>query len=91
MLVVPGAAGGEFLGGLVTRLLRLKVKGMLRMCALLSLIVGLFAILLVVIGCESPPLAGVNVQYFNRCVIIVAGLSAGTIGLSCLSVCVHDQ
>ena len=62
LVAVPGAAGGQFIGGIICKKWKLKVKGMLR----LNVIVCILALLLdavVWIRCDLEDIAGVNVGY----------------------------
>ena len=63
--VVPGAAGGHILGGLLVRFLKLKVRGILRMCAGFTLIASISGFVYLA-NCSIPNMAGVNVNYTNR-------------------------
>ena len=61
-VVVPGIVAGNLLGGLVTKKMDLKVRGMLRLCILLCLLcVG--ASFFALIRCDDAKLAGVGVTY----------------------------
>ncbi|XP_071143715.1 solute carrier organic anion transporter family member 4C1-like isoform X2 [Mytilus edulis] len=62
LMAVPGAAGGQFIGGLVCKRWKLKIQGMLR----LNIIVCIAAMILdtvVWIRCPEDSVAGVNIQY----------------------------
>ena len=62
LVAVPGAAGGQFIGGIICKKWKLKVKGMLR----LNVIVCILALLLdavVWVRCDLEDIAGVNVGY----------------------------
>jgi hypothetical protein len=61
-MAVPGAAGGQFIGGLVCKRWKLRIQGMLR----LNIILCVAAMLLdtvVWIRCPEDTVAGVNTQY----------------------------
>ncbi|XP_062608330.1 solute carrier organic anion transporter family member 4C1-like isoform X1 [Saccostrea cucullata] len=65
VVAVPGAAGGQFVGGIICKKWKLKVQGMLR----LNVIVCIMALLLdgvVWVRCDLEDIAGVNVGYFQR-------------------------
>ncbi|KAL3892413.1 hypothetical protein ACJMK2_004623 [Sinanodonta woodiana] len=64
IVVVPGAAGGNFVGGLVCKCLKLKVKGMTRVSFIGCLLTSLFFAVLF-LRCEQSKMAGVNHQYSN--------------------------
>lgn len=62
LVAVPGAAGGQFVGGIICKKWKLKVKGMLR----LNVIVCIIALLLdavVWVRCDLEDIAGVTVGY----------------------------
>ena len=62
LMAVPGAAGGQFIGGLVCKRWKLRIQGMLR----LNIILCVAAMLLdtvVWIRCPEDTVAGVNTQY----------------------------
>lgn len=62
LMAVPGAAGGQFIGGLVCKRWKLKIQGMIR----LNIIVCITAMVLdslVWIRCPEDIVAGVNIQY----------------------------
>lgn len=62
LIAVPGAAGGQFVGGIICKKWKLKVKGMLR----LNVIVCIIALLLdavVWVRCDLEDIAGVTIGY----------------------------
>ena len=65
IVVVPGAAGGQVLGGLIPKWLNLKMRGLIMQ----SLICSLVAVALsfqFLLKCSTPSIAGVTVEYFNE-------------------------
>lgn len=69
LVAVPGAAGGQFVGGIICKKMKLKVKGMLR----LNVIVCILALLLdavVWVRCDLEDIAGVTVGYNQGYAII---------------------
>lgn len=60
-LILVGSFG-MFLGGLLVKLLRLEMLGMTRLCAIVSLLSGLFGIAFLA-GCPETQLAGLQVSY----------------------------
>ncbi|XP_074652726.1 solute carrier organic anion transporter family member 4C1-like [Tubulanus polymorphus] len=61
-VVVPGAAGALLLGGVISKKLELKVRGMLRLCAL-SITVAVLASAVFFARCDAPKIAGINHPY----------------------------
>ncbi|XP_048780929.2 solute carrier organic anion transporter family member 4C1-like isoform X3 [Ostrea edulis] len=62
LIAVPGAAGGQFVGGMICKRWKLKVRGMLR----LNVIVCVIALLLdavIWVRCDLQDIAGVSVGY----------------------------
>ena len=64
-VVIPGAAGGQLLGGLVPRWLNLKLRGLLLQCAICAFLSWLL-VFQFLLRCEMPKIAGLSVPYFNR-------------------------
>lgn len=64
-LAVPGAAGGNFVGGFLIRCLKLKIRGQLRACVVLSLICALL-VLSFLMRCSDIYIAGVTSPYNNQ-------------------------
>ncbi|XP_055958060.1 solute carrier organic anion transporter family member 4C1 [Patella vulgata] len=60
--VVPSAAAGQFLGGYITRRLKLDIRGTLRLC-IIAMFASLFGCAILWIKCNSEEIAGVNVPY----------------------------
>lgn len=65
VVVVPGAAGGHFLGGLLPKLLNLRIKGLMLFLILCS-VLGIVFFPIFMLTCDMPEITGVNVHYFNR-------------------------
>ena len=63
-LAVPGAAGGQFLGGLICKLAKLKIRGMLKLCMGLCMCCLLF-VLPILAYCSTTAVAGVTVTYLT--------------------------
>ena len=64
LVVVPGAAGGQILGGLIPKWLKLRMRGLLLQC----LVCGVLSIFLsgqFLLRCSTPDIAGVTVDYWN--------------------------
>ena len=66
--MIPGAAGGQLLGGLVPKILNLKLRGLLVQCVTCAGI-GFLLTFQFLLRCQMPKIAGLSVQYFNRWVI----------------------
>lgn len=66
-LILVGSFG-MFLGGLLVKLLRLEMLGMTRLCAIVSLLSGLFGIAFLA-GCPETQLAGLQVSYTGSSII----------------------
>ncbi|RDD42163.1 Solute carrier organic anion transporter family member 4A1 [Trichoplax sp. H2] len=64
-VTVVGGAGGIIIGGVVMKYLNLYEDKTVKFCALISLI-GLFLSLGLLIKCDSPPFAGVNIPYHTN-------------------------
>lgn len=60
--VVPAGGGGTFLGGVLVRMLKLKVRGIIRMCLILSLIL-LPLLLIFLLRCQESRFVGISVPY----------------------------
>ena len=61
-IIVPGVAGGQILGGIIPRVLNLRMRGLLIQCALnagLGVLLSGFALL----RCDTVPIAGVTSPY----------------------------
>lgn len=71
-VVVPAGGGGTFLGGVLVRMLKLKVRGIIRMCLILSLIL-LPLLLIFLLRCQNNRFVGISVPYNapNRLVFTV--------------------
>ncbi|KAK3593464.1 hypothetical protein CHS0354_020230 [Potamilus streckersoni] len=67
VVVVPGAAGGNFVGGLVCRCMRLKVKGMTRF-SFIGCLVTVLSFSILFLSCEQYKVAGINHYYSNSSV-----------------------
>lgn len=61
-ITVPGAAGGNLLGGIISKVLKLRVPGMLRYCMLLTFMAALLSVS-GLIHCDTPLTIGVNHPY----------------------------
>lgn len=61
-VVVPAGGGGTFLGGVLVRMLKLKVRGIIRMCLILSLIL-LPLLLIFLLRCQNNRFVGISVPY----------------------------
>ncbi|CAH1774950.1 unnamed protein product [Owenia fusiformis] len=73
LAAVVGAAGGQFLGGYLSKRFKLKVKGMLRLC-LGSTIVCFVLVFSFIAKCKPANISGINVSYFNFSTIDEASL-----------------
>ena len=62
--MVPGAAGGQILGGLIPKWLNLKIRGLIMQCVITGSI-GLLLSVQFLLRCQTPAIAGVTVPYFN--------------------------
>ncbi|GAB1606686.1 solute carrier organic anion transporter family member 4A1-like [Argonauta hians] len=60
--LVPAGGGGTFLGGVLVRLLKLKVRGIIRMCLGLSSIL-LLLMLIFLVRCQNNSFVGINIPY----------------------------
>ncbi|KAK3087766.1 hypothetical protein FSP39_010363 [Pinctada imbricata] len=79
IIAVPGAAGGQFVGGLICKRMNLKVQGMIR----LNIIVCFVAMVLdavVWVRCDLEDIAGVTVHYSDP-------VSLPNVTSSCNSMC----
>ena len=65
LVAVFGAAGGQIFGGLLVRMLDLKVKGILKMLIILCLLFPLPLLAVLFLGCEFASIAGVTSHYPN--------------------------
>ncbi|XP_066269957.1 solute carrier organic anion transporter family member 4C1-like isoform X2 [Branchiostoma lanceolatum] len=74
-VVVPGAAGGNILGGVIMKFFKLKCRGMLRLCIILGgVCLALYLVFLV--QCPNIPFAGVTQRYTNGSMDpVVSGLN----------------
>jgi organic anion transporter 4A/organic anion transporter 4C len=63
-VAVPGAAGGQLVGGLICKKWKLKVRGMLRLNVIVC-IIALFLDAVIWIRCDLEDIAGVSVGYFK--------------------------
>ncbi len=61
-VIVPSAAVGQVLGGLIARWRRLQVRGLLIQCAVGCGLAGLLS-LVFLLKCDLPKIAGVTVSY----------------------------
>ncbi|KAL3892414.1 hypothetical protein ACJMK2_004624 [Sinanodonta woodiana] len=64
-IVVPGAAGGTFVGGIICRCMSLTVKGMTRL-AFIGCLLGAISFTCLFLRCEQAKMAGVSHPYNNR-------------------------
>ncbi|ELT88560.1 hypothetical protein CAPTEDRAFT_147857 [Capitella teleta] len=64
VLVVPGAAGGQLLGGIIPKCFNMRLRGLLITMTVCSFL-GFFLGAAFLIKCPMPKIAGVNVEYFN--------------------------
>ncbi|KAL3892415.1 hypothetical protein ACJMK2_004625 [Sinanodonta woodiana] len=64
-IAIPGSAGGTFVGGLLCRCLKLKVKGMTRI-PIIACILAVICFAGLFVRCEQPKMAGVSQHYINR-------------------------
>lgn len=62
MLAVPGAVGGQLLGGLLPKWLNLKMRGLLLLCAGCSAF-SVVTVLAFLLRCQMPLIAGVTAPY----------------------------
>ncbi|XP_029635260.1 solute carrier organic anion transporter family member 4A1-like [Octopus sinensis] len=60
--LVPAGGGGTFLGGVLVRMLKLKVRGIIRMCLGLSTVL-LVLMLIFLLRCQNNSFVGINVPY----------------------------
>ncbi|XP_013383827.1 solute carrier organic anion transporter family member 4C1, partial [Lingula anatina] len=74
-VAVPGAAGGQLLGGIISSKMKLKVKGMLKLsmtaCVMAALLAASFWI-----SCETPSVFGVDIPYPNSTTVQVNNITA---------------
>ncbi|XP_078692987.1 solute carrier organic anion transporter family member 4A1-like [Branchiostoma floridae x Branchiostoma belcheri] len=61
---IPGATIGTLLGGYLVKRFELQVRGIMKMCTLLTLMT-MASLLLFLINCEDVSMAGVNTGYHN--------------------------
>lgn len=64
-MAVPGAAGGQFVGGYLCKCLKLKVKGCIRVAIICSSL-AIFVASAMWIRCDQNNVAGVTKEYHNR-------------------------
>ncbi|KAI8503084.1 sodium-independent organic anion transmembrane transporter [Branchiostoma belcheri] len=82
-VVVPGAAGGNILGGVIMKWMKLKCRGMLRLCIILGgVCLALYLVFLV--QCPNTPFAGVTQRYTN------SSMDPAVTGLNLTSECNTD-
>ncbi|XP_059174792.1 solute carrier organic anion transporter family member 4A1-like [Physella acuta] len=62
LAVVPAGGGATFAGGFIVRLFNLKVRGILRLCTVMSFILCALAFSLLM-ECDTDPFAGVTLPY----------------------------
>ena len=65
-MAITGAGGGLVGGGIVSRVLSLKVRGMLRLCTLSCITCLLLCLVLMFTSCDQAKIAGINVLYNDR-------------------------
>ena len=65
VLTIVGGALGQLLGGVIPRVLRLGVKGLLRQCIICLTIAGVMSFGLL-LRCDGLSIAGINVPYQER-------------------------
>ena len=65
VIIVPGAAGAIFVGGLITKCLKLKIRGMLWICIGCGLL-SVVAVLIMMMRCEQAQIAGITAPYNNQ-------------------------
>lgn len=65
IVVIPGAAGGEILGGLVPKLLNSRLRGLLTQC-IICIALGLALVFQFLLRCDMAKISGISVPYFNR-------------------------
>lgn len=64
IIVVPGAAGGQLLGGIICKVKKLKVRGMTLLCVL-ACFLTMLAMSSLWANCEQEKIPGITVQYSN--------------------------
>ena len=64
-LVVPGAAGGQILGGLIPRWFKLQIRGMMIQNVVCGTL-GLALVFCLLLKCDAVDIAGVHIPYFDR-------------------------
>ncbi|KAH9487884.1 Solute carrier organic anion transporter member 4A1 [Bulinus truncatus] len=62
LAVVPAGGGATFAGGFIVRFFNLKVRGILRLCTIMSFFLFVLAFSLLM-ECDTGPFAGVTLQY----------------------------
>ncbi|XP_055870857.1 solute carrier organic anion transporter family member 4A1-like isoform X4 [Biomphalaria glabrata] len=62
LAVVPAGGGATFAGGFIVRLFNLKVRGILRLCTIMSFVLFALAFSLLM-ECDTGPFAGVTLSY----------------------------
>ena len=65
MAVVPSAAGGQFIGGLVARKLRLGIKGCIKLCLAGVVGVAVFSAALFM-RCNPDDIIGISAPYAQK-------------------------
>nr|XP_022335253.1 solute carrier organic anion transporter family member 4A1-like isoform X3 [Crassostrea virginica]XP_022335254.1 solute carrier organic anion transporter family member 4A1-like isoform X3 [Crassostrea virginica] len=79
-VTLGGGAGGMVLGGVLIKCLKLQIRGMMRLCLLMSF-VGLLVGAGFFINCEETSFAGITVQYTK------IGSQVGDLEGACISDC----
>lgn len=59
---VPGAAVGQLIGGVIVKKFDMKIRGILKYSVVCAMLTAVFASIMW-LHCESPPIAGVTVDY----------------------------
>ena len=65
LIAIAGASTGQLAGGIAARLMKLKIRGMLKMNVILCVINVSVQAVLISLYCKGPDIAGVNVEYIN--------------------------
>ncbi|XP_074656444.1 solute carrier organic anion transporter family member 4A1-like [Tubulanus polymorphus] len=68
-VIVPSAAGGQVIGGVIANRLKLKVPGLIRLCVI-SQVIACVAMGAFFVTCSPPDMAGINRQYTNTSIVI---------------------
>ncbi|XP_074652652.1 solute carrier organic anion transporter family member 4A1-like [Tubulanus polymorphus] len=79
-VLIPGAAGGLFIGGLIVNKMKLKVRGMVKL-SILSLVFAIAANGVLFARCDAPKMAGINSGYNKR------SLNGVSLAAPCNEVC----